>query len=556
MHGSSSLDIAQATRLRPIAEVADELGIASDHVELFGRYKAKLSLDALTGRAAHGSLVLVTAMTPTPDGEGKTTVSIGLASALRRLGTRAVAAIRQPSLGPVLGIKGGGAGGGRSQVLPMEDVNLHFTGDIAAVAAANNLLAALVDNDLHHRGRARLDPRRILWRRCVDMNDRALRHVVVGLGGGGDGVPRQESFDVTAASEVMAVLCLARDRSDLKQRLARLLVGFDIDDRPVFARDLGAEGAMAVLLRDALLPNLVQTVEGGPALVHGGPFANIAHGASSSVATRLGLAYADVVVTEAGFGSELGAEKFFDIVCRTAGVWPRAVVLVATCRALKWHGGVDGMSLARPDATAVARGLPNLEAHVDNVRRFGFQPVVAINQFASDAEEEIAAVESFCAAGDVACARADAFGGGGAGCEGLARVVVRAAADRAAAPRFLYPLEDPPAAKIETIARALYGADQVLLVEHARADLDRIHRLGLDGLPVCIAKTQRSLGDDPAARGRPRGFSLTVRAVHPAVGAGFLVAEAGAVTTMPGLPREPAALDFDIDDRGVIRGLF
>jgi formate--tetrahydrofolate ligase len=552
---SLSLDVSQSTRLRPIAEIAGELGIAADFVESFGRHKAKIRLEALDGRSRRGNLVLVTAMTPTPGGEGKTTVTIGLVQALRRLGARAVAAIRQPSLGPVLGIKGGGGGGGRAQVLPMEDINLHFTGDVAAVGAAHNLLAALVDNELHHRGPGRLDPRRVLWRRCVDMNDRALRHVVVGLGAG-NGVAREDGFDVTAASEVMAILCLASGRADLKQRLGRLLVGFGTDDRAVFADDLGAAGAMATLLRDALLPNLVQTGDGSPALVHGGPFANIAHGASSLIATRLGLAYADAVVTEAGFGSELGAEKFLDIVCRAGGLWPRAVVLVATCRALRWQGGAAKEALSRADAAAVTRGLANLEAHIDGLRRFGFDPVVAVNRFETDSEGELAMVESFCRAHGIACARADAFAGGGGGCETLARAVAAAIEGRPPSPRFLYALEETPTQKITTVARALYGADDVSFAERVAADLEIVNRLGLDRLPVCIAKTQASLADDAGMRGRPRGYTLSLREIRPAPGAGFLIAYAGPITTMPGLPLEPAALGLDIDDRGVVSGLF
>jgi formate--tetrahydrofolate ligase len=552
-HSTLSLEVAQAARLRPITDVADELGVPAALIDPFGRWKAKVQLAALEGRRPRGRLVLVTAMTPTPDGEGKTTVTIGLAEALRRIGTRAVAALRQPSLGPVLGIKGGGTGGGRAQVVPMEDINVHFTGDLAAIGAANNLLAALVDNEVHHGASRRPDPRRVLWRRCVDMNDRALRRVVVGAGDDG---ARDDAFDITAASEVMAVLSLAHDRADLKRRLARLLVGFDVDGEPLTAGDLRATGAMAVLLRDALLPNLVQTLEGGPALVHGGPFANIAHGASSLIATRLALAYADVAVTEAGFGSDLGAEKFFDIVCRAGDIWPRAVVLVATCRALKWHGGVAHEALSRPDVAGLERGLDNLAAHVDNIRTFGIDPVVAINRFASDTEDELGVVEAFCEARGLACARADAFNRGGAGCEALARDVMSATERGPVTPRFLYPLEASPAEKVRTIARRLYGADDVSFVGSTSADLELVHRLGMDALPVCIAKTQASLSDDPSKRGRPHGYTLSIRQIRPAAGAGFLVAYSGTVTTMPGLPREPAALAFDLDDGGVVHGLY
>jgi formate--tetrahydrofolate ligase len=438
----------------------------------------------------------------------------------------------------------------------MEDINLFLTGDLHAVGAAHNLLSALVDNELHFRGPTNLDPRRVVWRRCVDMNDRALRRVIVGLGGTGDGVPREDGFDITAASEVMAILCLARDRADLKRRLGNVLVGWSTADEPVYARDLGAAGAMAALLREALMPNLVQTVEGGPALVHGGPFANIAHGASSLMATRLGLAYADFVVTEAGFASELGAEKFFHIKCRAGGLWPRAVVLVATCRALKLHGGVPKDAVERPDPAAVGRGLPNLAAHVENLRAFGFEPVVALNLFAGDAQEELAVVEGFCRKEGLACARADAFAGGGPGCEALAAAVAAAAASGPTEPRFLYDLALPPEEKIGVVARKLYGAGSVAFADRATADLARIRKLGLSQLPVCVAKTQGSLSDDPARLGRPSGFTLTVREVRPAAGAGFLVALTGPILTMPGLPREPAARSIDVDEDGKVSGLF
>jgi len=500
--------------------------------------------------------VLVTAMTPTAAGEGKTTTTVGIGQALRRLGKQALVALREPSLGPVFGVKGGGCGGGRSQVLPMEEINLFFNGDLYAVSAAHNLLAALVDNEIYFGNGRGLDPRRVVWRRTVDMSDRSLRKVVVGLGGTTSGVPREDGFDIVAASEIMAILCLAHDVADLKERVGRVVVGYTHDDAPVFARDVGAAGAMTVLLREACKPNLVQTVEGGPALVHGGPFANIAHGCNSILATRLALGYADYVITEAGFGSDLGAEKFLDIKCRVAGLWPRAVVIVATCRALKLHGGVAFKDANQPNPAAVERGLPNLEKHIENMQTFGFQPVVAINLFQNDVPEEIAVVESFCAGCGVRVARSDAFAHGGEGAEDLARAVVEIVEHGPTKPHFLYPLEMAPEDKIATIARRLYGARGVAFDGKARADLERARRMGLASLPVCIAKTQNSLSDDPLRLGRPEGFEVTVREVRLSAGAGFLVAIAGNILTMPGLPKVPAALSIDVDEDGQAKGLF
>jgi formate--tetrahydrofolate ligase len=552
----SNLEVARSVALRPIADVAAEMGLDKEHVELFGRTKAKVELDALASGKRKGNLVLVTAMTPTAAGEGKTTTTVGIGQALRRLGKQALVALREPSLGPVFGVKGGGCGGGRSQVLPMEEINLFFNGDLYAVSAAHNLLAALIDNEIYFGNGKGLDPRRVVWRRTVDMSDRSLRKVVVGLGGTTSGVPREDGFDIVAASEIMAILCLAHDVADLKERVGRVVVGYTHDDAPVFARDVGAAGAMTVLLRAACKPNLVQTVEGGPALVHGGPFANIAHGCNSILATRLALGYADYVITEAGFGSDLGAEKFLDIKCRVAGLWPRAVVIVATCRALKLHGGVAFKDAHQPNPAAVERGLPNLEKHIENMQTFGFQPVVAINLFVNDVPEEIAMIESFCAGCGVRVARSDAFALGGEGVEDLARAVVGVVEHGPTKPHFLYPLEMEPEEKIATIARRLYGARGVAFDGKARADLERARRMGLANLPVCIAKTQNSLSDDPTRLGRPEGFEVTVREVRLSTGAGFLVAIAGNILTMPGLPKVPAALSIDVDDEGRAKGLF
>jgi formate--tetrahydrofolate ligase len=552
----TNLEDARTVSLRPIAEVAEEMGLDPKHVEFFGRHKAKVELEALAGGTHKGNLVLVTAMTPTAAGEGKTTITVGLGQALRRLGRKTLIAVREPSLGPVFGVKGGGCGGGRSQVLPMEEINLFFNGDLYAISAAHNLLAALVDNHIYFGNGRGIDARRVVWRRTVDMNDRSLRKVVVGLGGTTSGVPREDGFDIVAASEIMAILCLSSGVADLKERVGRVLVGYTHDDAPVYARDVGAAGAMTVLLREACKPNLVQTVEGGPALVHGGPFGNIAHGCNSILATRMALGYADYVVTEAGFASDLGAEKFLDIKCRVAGLWPRAVVIVATCRALKLHGGVSFKEVNKPDVAAVERGLPNLEKHIENMQAFGFQPVVAVNQFHADTPEEIAVVESFCEGRGLRVARADAFAGGGAGVEDLARAVIEVIEHGPTRPHFLYPLEMEPEAKIATIAARIYGARSVALDGKARVDLDRARRMGLATLPVCVAKTQNSLSDDPTRLGRPEGFEVNVREVRISAGAGFLVAIAGNILTMPGLPKVPAALSIDVDEEGRVQGLF
>jgi formate--tetrahydrofolate ligase len=550
-----NLDVARTATLRPIGDVAAEMGIAPEHVEPYGRHKAKIDLAALAGHEPRGNLILVTALTPTSAGEGKTTTTVGLSQALRKLGKKVVVALREPSLGPVFGVKGGGCGGGRSQILPMEEINLFFNGDLYAVSAAHNLLAVLADNEIHFRGATKLDPRRINWRRTVDMNDRTLRKIIVGLGGTPNGVPREDGFDITAASEVMAILCLSRDIADLKQRLGRILVGYSEADQPVTAGDLKAAGAMTVLLRDAIKPNLVQTFEGGPALVHGGPFANIAHGCNSINATRMALGYADYVVTEAGFASDLGAEKFFDIKCRTAGIWPKAVVVVATCRALKLHGGVAAKDTS-PNPAAVERGLANLDKHIENMKEFGFDAVVALNLFPTDTQEEIAMVENHCTKRGVKFAVSDVFGNGGAGGEVLARKVLSAVETGPTTPKYLYGLDETPLEKITAIARRMYGAQGVELDAKARTDLERVKQLGLEKLPVCIAKTQNSLSDDPHKIGRPTNFDLTVREVRVSAGAGFLVAIAGSILTMPGLPRTPAAFEIDVDEHGNVQGLF
>jgi formate--tetrahydrofolate ligase len=529
---------------------AGRLGLRAEDLVAYGDDKAKVRRGA--DPRPGGRLVMVSAITPTPAGEGKTTTSIGLAQAMQQRGERVCLALREPSLGPVFGMKGGGTGGGLSRLQPSADINLHFNGDLHAVTAAHNLLAALVDNHLHFGGAPALDGTRVLWPRVLDMNDRALRAVVLGLGGSGNGVPREGSFDITAASEVMAILSLAGDEADLRERLGRILVGFTRDRKPVRAADLGAVGAMMALLRDAMLPNLVQSTEGTPALVHGGPFANIAHGCSSVRATRLGLSLADWVVTEAGFGMDLGGEKFMDIKCVGADLRPAAVVLVATVRALKMHGGVALAALERPDPGAVARGLPNLQHHLDLVARFGPPAVVAVNLFPSDTEEEVQVVLDACAARGVPAAASAHFARGGAGALALAEQVVATALPEPPPPRALYDWGAPVLEKLRAVARGAYGAEDVALSRDAERDLRRIEALGLGGLPVCIAKTQYSLSDDPALRGRPEGFALRVAAIKENAGAGFLVVLCGELTRMPGLPRVPAAAGIDLVDGRIV----
>jgi len=550
----SDVEIARSVEPRPIAEIAEALGLAAGEWRPCDRDVAKIDPRLLRGprrRPGEGRLVLVSAITPTPAGEGKTTTSIGLAQGMARLGARACLALREPSLGPSLGMKGGATGGGYSQLLPMERINLHFTGDFHAVTAAHNLLAAVIDNHLYWKSPLGIDPRRVVWRRVIDMNDRALRNVVVGLGGPKQGVPRETGFDITAASEVMAMLCLAEDEDDLRARIDRLLVAFTWDGEPVTAAGLGVSGAMLALLRDALWPNLVQTLEGTPAIVHGGPFANIAHGCNSVVATRTALHLADWAITEAGFGFDLGAEKFFDIKCRAAGLDTAAVVLVATVRALKLHGGAKLRELARPDAAAVERGLPNLEKHVENIRSFAQVPVVALNRFGDDTEAEIDVVRARCAELGLPFAVSDHYARGGAGAEALARAVMENAnADTPFSP--LYPLDATVPDKILAVARAMYGARGVVLTRDAERDLAELVRLGYGGLPVCIAKTPASLSDEPGRRGRPEGFDVTVRAIQVNAGAGFLVVLTGDILRMPGLPRHPLAESIDLRDGAIV----
>ena len=544
--------------LRPIADVARDLGIAPDHLEPYGRDKAKVHLDALASvaqRRAAGKLILVSAITPTPAGEGKTTTSIGLAQGLRKIGKNAAIALRQPSMGPVFGRKGGATGGGASRIEPSDAINLQFTGDFHAITAAHNLLAAALDNRLHF-GDTRLDAGRVLWKRALDMNDRALRKIVLGLGGPNlGGVPRESGFDITAASEVMAILCLADSRADLRVRLNRILVGYDKAGKPVHAAEIGVVGALMAILNEAICPNLVQSREGAPAFVHGGPFANIAHGCNSVLATRMALATADYAVTEAGFAFDLGGEKFFDLKCRSAGLNPSAVVIVATIRALKMHGGVALDGLSRPDPSAVEKGLENLAAHLDAAAHFGKPLVVAINQFGADTADELAVVHRFCESRRTACATADVFGSGGSGATELAEKVADAVARPETPYAPLYPLDWSAEKKIERIARAMYGAEGVAFLPAAENKLRKARRDGYGALPICMAKTQDSLSDNPKLRGRPRGFTLTVRDVEVAAGAGFLVALTGEIVRMPGLPARPAAERIDVDDLGNIVGL-
>ena len=549
--------MAQTGKTRPISEVARDLGIAAEHLIPYGTDKAKVRLEArAASRRPPGRLVLVTAITPTTAGEGKTTVSIGLAQGLAKLGERACLALREPSLGPTFGMKGGATGGGKSVLVPAEDINLHFTGDFHAITSANNLLAAMLDNHLQQGNALGIDVRRVLWRRVLDLNDRALRHVVIGLGGALEGVPRETGFDITPASEVLAALCLSEDYDDLRRRLARLIVALDRDGKPTTAADLKAVGALMVLLKDALHPNLVQTVEGVPAFVHGGPFANIAHGCNSLAATTMALAHADWVVTEAGFGADLGAEKFLDIKCRVGGLDPAVMVLVATVRALKLHGGVrEKEKYGVPDPAAVERGLPNLRKHVENAALFGLVPVVAINRFATDSAEEIEVVRRACAEMGAPCAVADIFAAGGEGGRELAATLIEQAPKKTAPYRPLYELDRPLKEKIETIATRIYGARSVSYAKAATRDLALVEKLGYGGLPVCMAKTQYSLSDDAQLVGRPEGFDVTVRSVVLAAGAGFVVPLLGEIIRMPGLPLVPQAEKMDWVDGRVVNML-
>ena len=552
----SDIAIAQAARLRPITDVAAEVGLGPDDILPYGRHKAKITAEAVKARTPKGRLVLVTGINPTPAGEGKSTVTVGVSQALRRLGKKVIVCIREPSLGPVFGVKGGAAGGGYAQVVPMDEINLHFTGDFHAITSAHNLLSAMLDNHIHHGNALGIDSRRITWPRTMDMNDRALRSIVVGLGGMNGGPAREDRFVIVPGSEIMAILCLARDIVDLERRLASIIVGLTRDRRPVTAGDLKASGAMTLLLRDALQPNLVQTLEGGPALVHGGPFGNIAHGCNSIVATRLGLALGDIVLTEAGFGADLGAEKFFDIKCRFGGLNPEAAVVVATVRALKMNGGVKKDQLATPDVAALTRGLVNLEAHVRNVGKFGVPVVVALNRFTSDSDEELKTILDAAAAWGARAALSEVWEKGGEGGEAVAREVLALLDEGKASFRPLYDDALPIKEKIETIAREIYGADGVNYAPAAEKSIGQCEAMGLGATPVCIAKTQYSFSDDPARLGRPSGFRITIRDVYPSAGAGFVVALAGDIMTMPGLAKVPAAEAMRVHPDGTIEGLF
>lgn len=553
----SDIEIAQQTQMEPIVKVAEKLGITEDDLELYGRYKAKVSFDLwdkIKDRE-DGKLILVTAITPTPAGEGKTTTSVGLAQALAHLGKNTTLALREPSLGPVFGVKGGAAGGGYSQVVPMEDINIHFTGDFHAITSAHNLLAAMLDNSLQQGNPLNIDPRRIVLKRVLDMNDRALRNIVIGLGGKANGVPREDGFDITVASEVMAILCLSSGLEDLKQRLGEIIVAFTYDGKPVLARELEANGAMAMLLRDAIKPNLVQTLEHVPAFVHGGPFANIAHGCNSVIATKYGLKLADYFITEAGFAADLGAEKFLDIKCRLAGLKPDAIVIVATVRALKMHGGLTKDQLSEPNLKALEAGIPNLEKHVENMLSYGVPVVVAFNAFPTDTAEELEYIQSKLAALGVPVVQSDIWAKGGVGGIDMAKAVVEAC-DKPNSFRFLYDVKMSPKEKITTIATKVYGAKDVTFTDQAEKDLKLIHDLGKDDLLICMAKTQSSISDDPSKKGRPEGYTLTVREVRLSAGAGFIIPITGAIMTMPGLPRRPSACNIDVDARGVVSGLF
>ena len=554
----SDIEIAQGCQMRPITEVAAAAGLDTEDLELYGKYKAKLSADVWkkTADKPDGKLVLVTAINPTPAGEGKTTTTVGLGEALAKMGRKAMIALREPSLGPVFGIKGGAAGGGYAQVVPMEDINLHFTGDMHAITAANNLLCAMLDNHMQQGNVLGIDPRRVVFTRVMDMNDRALRNITIGLGGKVNGVPREDHFMITVASEVMAILCLAKDLDDLKKRFGDILVAYTFAGKPVYARDLHAEGAMTALMRDAIKPNLVQTLEGTPALMHGGPFANIAHGCNSVQATRLAMKLADIAITEAGFGADLGAEKFMDIKCRKAGISPDCIVLVATVRALKYNGGVPKTELNTPDMSALERGICNLDAHLDNMKKFGVPVVVAINAFPTDTAEEMEFIRKHCAERGVRVALSEVFAKGGEGGEELAREVLTVLDEGKADFHMLYEDELPLEEKIRKIAKEIYGADGVTFAPAAHKELANITDMGYGRLPVCIAKTQYSLSDDASLLGRPSQFVVSVRSARLAAGAGFVVVETGAVMTMPGLPKVPAAEKIDVDNAGTITGLF
>lgn len=554
----TDIEIAKQADIKPISDIAEKLGISADELEFYGKYKAKLPLSLLKKyeNKEDGKLILVTAINPTPAGEGKTTVTVGLGEAMNRIGKKAVIALREPSMGPVFGIKGGAAGGGYAQVIPMEDINLHFTGDMHAITAANNLLCAIIDNHIQQGNELRIDPRRILFKRCLDMNDRALRNVVIGLGGKVNGVPREDGFMITVASEIMAILCLSSGIKDLKDRLGSILTAYTYDGTPVYARDLNAVGSMAALLKDAIKPNLVQTLENTPALMHGGPFANIAHGCNSVTATRLALKLGDYCITEAGFGADLGAEKFLDIKCRCAGLKPSCVVIVATIRALKYNGGVPKTELSKENIVALKNGIVNLETHIENMRKYGLPVVVAINRFATDTEAEIETIEAFCKEKDVPVSLTEVFAHGGEGGKELAEKVVKTIETKEAHFKPIYDEKLSIKEKLNVLAKEIYRAGDVVFTSNAEKAISEIEKLGKDKLPICVAKTQYSLSDDPQKLGSPKGFTLTVRDVRLSAGAGFIVALTGDIMTMPGLPKQPAAYKIDVDDDGNVSGLF
>ena len=553
----TDIEISQSIEPQPIVKIAERLGINGEQLELYGKYKAKIPLDLMKKENPHGNLVLVTAITPTPAGEGKTTTSIGLADGLNLIGKKTVVVLREPSLGPVFGIKGGAAGGGYSQVIPMEDINLHFTGDFNAIEKANNLLAALIDNNIQSKNRnLNIDPRTVTWKRCMDMNDRSLRNVVIALGGKAGGIPRESGFDITAASEIMAILCLSKDFEDLKERLGNIFIGTTFEGNAVYAKDLKAEGAMAVLLKDAIKPNLVQTLEGNPAIIHGGPFANIAQGTNSIIATKTGLALSDYTVTEAGFGADLGAEKFMNIKCRTAGLSPKVIVLVATIRALKYHGGKSLKELTEEDTSALAAGFPNLERHIKSLKTFNIPIVVSINAFKSDTEAEINLLVQHCKKLEVPVALSNGWAEGGKGCKALAEQVVKAASNCKTTYTPTYQLSDSIRTKMEKVCRTIYGAEHVILSNKAKTQLAKYEDMGYGNLPICIAKTQKSLSDDEKQLGRPENFDINIREFELAAGAGFVIPIAGNILRMPGLPEIPSAENISISPEGKISGLF
>jgi formate--tetrahydrofolate ligase len=554
----TDLDIAKKTEMKNISIIANKLGLDADEIEMYGKYKAKIPLSKIDiEKSKKSNLILVTAISPTPAGEGKTTMSIGLSEGLNQLGKQSIVVLREPSLGPVFGIKGGATGGGYSQVVPMEDINLHFTGDFSAIEKAHNLLSAIIDNNIQSKTNSLgIDARTVTWKRVMDMNDRSLRNIIIGLGGTGSGVPRETGFDITAASEIMAILCLSDDLGDLKKRLGNIFIGYTHDRKPVYAKDLKVEGAMATLLKDAVKPNLVQTLEGNPAIIHGGPFANIAQGTNSVIATRMGMTLGEYTVTEAGFGADLGAEKFLDIKCQSAGLTPKAVVITTTIRALKYHGGMDLKALTEPDVKALTKGLPNLEKHLENIKQFGLTPVIAINRFMTDHDDEIKVIKDFAKENNIRVALAEVWEKGGKGALELAQHVVDIVEEASSDFKPLYHWDMDVKSKIEMIATKIYGADGVEYSGLANRNLKTITNLGLDHLPVCIAKTQKSLSDNPALLGRPKGFIITIREIEIAAGAGFLVPISGDMMRMPGLPAHPASENINIDNDGNISGLF